>query len=722
MNEKLAQYLTQNRQDGIVYLASAYFNRAASPTEKQDALDKTVALLNVLQGDMVKDEYAKIIAKTVSIPVSNLKKALKTAFEKTVSNAAEADSTDALRWPKGADKDEFFEWGFFTLKDKKKTGYYFQNGNTGFQAVCNFVLEPIFHKYDQDDNTRVIKIDNGIQAPEVVEMPSSAMVSVDQFKKFLFDKGTFLFFGNQQQLHKIQLRYLQQFPKAFELKTLGWQNEGFFAWYNNTFNGVLTPYSNVGLVKHGDKHFFSPAGSDIYTGFRQEDDMYENDRYLNYVQPTITFLTWCQKFSLAYEDHAMAGIGFVFVSLFKDLVFKVDNNCPHLYCYGASQSGKSKFAESITNLFFKELPAFNLNSGTDFAFANRLARFKNCPVFLNEFDDSVVKDEWFQSIKGAYDGEGRERGKGGSKKKTEIMRVNSALILVGQFLSTKDDNSVLSRSVMRTFHKKENRTKEQIAAYDFLKLAEKDGLSGCLVELLQHRKQLEGDYYPQFNEVMKAMAKTIRAKGERFNERVLRNYTALVTLYEFFSARLALPYTRAKYRNWAVEEVVMMSGMISSNDVLTDFWTTVETLFGEGLMRDGEHFKIALKQLVRKSDGGEDYDHDLGKPTELLYIRLKNVQQLYAKFKRSMGMPAIDLTSLTSYLKNRGYYLGYVNSEHFVRTRKTPEGNLEHTGFKTSAHLFDLDGLGVSLARNRHLEETAKPDTLGDEDKDDLPF
>lgn len=716
------EYLFTFKQDGILHLAKSLFDNATDAHSRQDALDKVVEVLYSVPGDLVRDEYTKQVAAITKVPIKNIKASMKQKQELDV--VVVDDSSSSYRWPPGADKDEFFRWGFFTLTDGEKTGYYFQNGNSGFQAVCNFVLVPIFHKYDQDDNTRVIKIDNGVNPPEVVEMPSSAMVSVDQFKKFLFDKGTFLFFGNQQQLHKIQLRYLQDFPKAFELKTLGWQTEGFFAWYNYTFNGKLEAYSSVGLVEHGGKHFFSPAGSEIYSGFRLEDDMYENDRYLAYAQSSITFETWAAKMKLAYDDHALAGVGFALVSLFKDLVFKVDNNCPHLYCYGASQSGKSKFAESITNLFFKELPAFNLNSGTDFAFANRLARFKNCPVFLNEFDDQVVKDEWFQAIKGAYDGEGRERGKGGSKRKTEIMRVNSALILVGQYLSTKDDNSVLSRSVMRVFHKKEKRSKEQNDAYDFLKLAEKEGLSGCLTELLQHRPKLEKEYYPRFNETMKAMALTIRNHGKQYNERVLRNYAALVTLYEFFNeSSLTLPWKSTAYRQWAVEEVLMMSAMISTNDVLTDWWTTVETLFGEGLLREGEHYNIKDKRLLRMTGEDGDYDNDLGDTKEVLYLRLKNVQQLYARFKRSMGSSCIDLTSLTSYLKNRGYYLGYINSEHFVKSRSTPDGNLEHTTIKTSAHIFDFEALGITLSRSKSLEAGAAAPPLAVDGKDeDLPF
>jgi DNA primase len=729
--ETLKDYLLQHRQDGILHLARQYFAEAATPQEKQEALEKTASMLSRLQAEFVREEYVKLICAETKVPQKSLKAVMKTAFDKTkqVDGAGEGGENERWKFPEGADKDEFWRYGFFGLVQGEKTGYYFQAGTGGgFEAKSNFIITPLFHKYDQDDNTRIIKIDNGVGVPEIVEMPSAALISVDQFRKFLFDKGPFFFHGNLIELNKINQRYLFQFPKAFELKTLGWQNERFFAWYNMSFNGKLEPYSEVGIVKHGDMHYFSPASSEIYAGFRQEDDLYENDRYLSYSPASINFEKWCELFASVYEEHAYAGIAFVFVSLFKDLVFKVDNNCPHLYCYGQSQSGKSKFAESITNLFFKELPAFNLNSGTDFAFANRLKRFRNCPVFLNEFDDQVVKDEWFQAIKGAYDGEGRERGKGGSKNKTETQRVNSALILVGQYLSTKDDNSVLSRSVMRVFHKKAERTKEQMADYMYLKKEEKRGLSGILTELLQHRAELEGLYYTRFNETMKALGEEIKRDGRQFNERVLRNYTALSTLYGYFGQKMKLPFTHAQFTAWAKREVVEMSSMISNNDILTDFWTTVETLFSEGVLREGEHYNIKERATVRVTEDRDDRVIDFKQPKDVLYLRTKNVQMLYARFKRSTGQGAIDLTSLTSYLKNRGYYIGFVNSEHFVKTVHLPSGNMEHTTIKTSAHLFDYEALGIALSRTKNYEQGpdkpagAQPEPFKMEEDEKLPF
>ena len=413
-------------QDAVQFYAATAMKMAGDDLHLKDQMANSIArILSLVQSDFLREGSMKQIQTDHGIKVKDLRVKVKEAAVEIKKQEGfkvvkvGGDEGDALaRLPKSVDKNEVLRWGFYGLTDGEKSGYYFRSSVEGnFRQVSNFIMKPLFHKYDIDDNSRIIQIENGIEGPIVVELPSEAMISNDQFAKFIYAQGPYFWDGTKVELSKLVRRSLREFPKTYELKTLGWQPEGFFAFYNYSYNGKLEKFNEVGIVKQDEKYFFSPAASDIYKDYRKEDDMFENDRYLSYSEPPVNFSQWARLMVDVYDDHAWAGIPFILMSTFRDVVFKVDNNCPFLYSYGQSKSGKSKFAESITNLFFNEMPAFNLNAGTDFAFAARLARFRNCPVFFNEFDDNVVKDEWFQSLKGAYDGEGRERGKGGSKKK-----------------------------------------------------------------------------------------------------------------------------------------------------------------------------------------------------------------------------------------------------------------------------------------------------------------
>lgn len=708
MTQQIKNFLKENTQDAIIFFATTRLDAAKDPHSRQAATREVANTLSLIKGDVTIDNYLDQICRSIKwLKKAQLKKELNES--KVQKDSAEhGKENDFLDKLPDRHKNSIYKYGFYWIVDGKETGYYFRtspggDGENNFRAVTNFVMEPLFHKLDQEDNTRIVRINNGVNEPEVIELPSKALISVESFRTFLFERGSYLFDGTKLHLDKLNKYYLFQFPKAFELKTLGWQKEGFFAFFNKAFNGEVIDYNEAGLVEHDGQNFFSPASSDIYKSFRQDDDddAYENDKYLRYCETKLDFSSWTKLMDVAYQDHAKAAVTWVLTCLYKDIVFRVDNNAPFFYSYGPSQSGKSKLHESISSLWFKQMPAFNLNSGTDFAFFQRMSRFRNCPVVLNEFNDDVVKDEWFEAIKGTYDGEGRERGSGMGKRKTETQKVNGSLTLAGQYLSTKDDNSVLSRSILRGFKKESNRPEKQTLAYETLKEHEKKGISSIITDLLVHRKDVEDNYHEAFNISLKNLAQDIRSTGELFNERVLRNYTALWTMYQLFSKHFELPWEETAYYEWCRNQIVEISDMISETDILVDFWNSLEAMFEAGLLRHGSHFKIEEEQRVKIHYKGKEVQwKEYQKPRRMLYLRLSMVRDEYAQWKRKTGVNAMALTSLASYLKDRDYYVGYCDGTKFHKYEKAEGGEQRRTNFSTSAHIFDYELLNINLMRH----------------------
>jgi DNA primase len=132
-----------------------------------------------------------------------------------------------------------------------------------------------------------------------------------------------------------------------------------------------------------------------------------------------------------------------------------------------------------------------------------------------------------------FDGEGRERGKGGSKNRTEIMKVHSVLVLTGQKLVTADDNSVVTRSIIEPFSTKEF-TDEAKQQYDLLKGWEQKGLSSMLPELLKHRSYFEAHYKESFNRNLSDWRKH-KTEARTINARILQNFAHLATCYRLAS-------------------------------------------------------------------------------------------------------------------------------------------------------------------------------------------
>lgn len=681
------RWIEENIQDAVLFQAKHHFSDV-DPYTRSESIELIVSLLDLLPDAVVREDYRKRIIKDLKIKAADIK------FKEEISKATGQKNNineSGFNLPEGIDLKEAIRNSFYPLVDENKkiefnkTGYYVINRNgDGWEKVANFIIRPKFHKNDNEDNTRIIELDNGYQEPEIVEMPSSALISRESFRKFCFEKGPYFFWGTGPALDKIIQSLLNNFPKAYELKTLGQQKEGFFAYHNIAYNGTVKEYDNLGLIEHDGKKYFSPASSDIHKDLRQDDDLFENDRFLVYIKSPVSLEKWMQLMVEVYGDHSFAGIPYIFISLFRDIVFKVDSNFPFLYCYGPSKSGKSKFGESLSNFFSHEMPAFNLNTGTDFAFFNRLSRFRNCIVIFNEVDDTSVRPEWFQALKGAYDGEGRERGKG-SRNKTEIQKVNSALILQGQYLSTKDDNSIVSRSILRSF-RPHQRNDEEIARYDQLKKFEKEGITSLPTDLLPYRNEMEKEYYTLFNATFKDLRNRLKYSKMEYEDRVLRNYCALATIVNFFKSKVNFPWEYEEYLAWVVKEVTEISELISQSDILTDFWNTIQLLFDKYEIQEGTHFKIETRSSIRISENNTDVDKQLDNPVEVLYLRLTAVQKMYAERIRKEGGKMLTATNLSSYLKNREYYLGNVYSEKIG-------------GRTVSCILLDYEALGISLEK-----------------------
>lgn len=593
----------------------------------------------------------------------------------------------------GVDPSFVLENGFYGYVGGPQTGYYFRSGEKTFSTQSNFVIEPLMHVYSKGDNKRIIGINNGFKKA-ILDMPSRALISLDLFSASCYEEGNFMFWGSKQHLMRILNTINDKFPQCYELKTLGWQPEGFFAWNNYVYvpkDESLKEFSSLGIVEVNDTNYFSPSASDIYSNQRSEDDEYENDRYLTYIKSDVNLEQWAELFHKVYPAHSIYGIAFVMIGLFKDVIYKIDNNCPHLSAYGQKGSGKSKFAESINAVFLNDLLPFNLNFGTEFAFFTRLARFRNCVTWFDEFDDNAIKEDRFQSIKAAYDGAGRERGKGGNKNKTEMARVNSALLLTGQYLSTRDDNSALSRCIVLPFFP-EQRSSEQEKNYENLKKLEKKGLTSVIIEILKYRSEFEKEYPRLFYETFTQLKELVQKSNGIYQERILRNYTAVANCFRFFSDRIKFPFTFDMVMQSCAKDIVRLSTIISESDSLADFWNTVEFLLETGEIYEGYHFKIAEHAVITIKKEGKEEPQKFAKPTKLLFIRLTSIHKLYLEAHRKQtGKTGINLQSLDLYLSSAKGFVGKSSAQRF--TSRDGQSTV------TSCYVFDYSILGVSLER-----------------------
>jgi hypothetical protein len=400
---------------------------------------------------------------------------------------------------------------------------------------------------------------------------------------------------------------------------------------------------------------------------------------------------------------------------------------PMLYCFGPKGAGKSAMAESITWLFFSGknsegdlLKGFNLNpgQGTPFSFFNRVERFRNCPILMNEFDENNIEDWKFGTFKAAYDGEGREVGDGdtGKKRKTKIQKVQGTIIIVGQYLSVKDDGSVLSRSISCQFslERVTNLTSEQNEAYEKLKAAEQAGLSGILTDLLKHRPEVQKLLSKNFTEVQATLVADTRKDGNKVEARLISNYSLLLAATKTMcEVGLQLPYTYDDFYLQCKHQVVTHNRLLKDNNSINNFWKTVEILFDKGFIQNGREMLITVLKEVRIKENSSEIEKTFTDYKNILMVRFSNVHALYSKHLREVNQTAQQEETLLLYLKEQPYFIGLVPKQTFNDKR-------------TSCYAFDYDmmfrDLGVVFEKNHSEEPKPKEEPKNEQNNNDVPF
>jgi hypothetical protein len=590
-----------------------------------------------------------------------------------------------------ADTTTLEKFGFYTEDNK----YWFAT-QSGFVEGTNFVIEPLFHIYSMTNNRRLIRITNEFDYTMLCDVPSDAMVSVDKFQNFLFSEGNYLVFINNNQFKKL-LRYIgEKFPKCFEIKTFGWQPEGFWAWADGAYNGKWTPVDEMGIMHHSGKNYFSPAFSEVYSDLRQDDDVYENDRRFICRTSNVSLEKWADMMQKVYKqgNNGMYAIAFLAASIFRSEIYSLYKIFPHLFLHGEKGSGKSQMAWSLSNVFQHGTPPFNLSAGTDVAFFRWLARYRDVVIWYDEYTDNV-DEKRFQALKSAYDGVGREKGKMSRDSRTESDKINSAAVISGQHLPQRDDNSLYTRSVVRFFVKPKNGYgKQETKDYDTLKRMEENGLSQIVHTLLDHRKTVEAKYARVFSDMFEYYKEQLIEKGAQIEDRILRNYTILSSIVWLFQKEtpLDLRINPEVFRQMCLEDAIEQNEKVSSSDALGTFWKLLGALIQEGRLTQTDYdLQEQWFESVRVKRDGQSIpvQQNFDKRTWVLYLDFDRAYQKYMEAHRSIfGTTGLGLQTMMDYAHNHWSYIGLKASHYFQA------GN----GKRTSAHMFnytELAGRGV---------------------------
>lgn len=715
----------------LIAEADALADDKARIDARQVALNKVCVLLACEKMVTRRDDQTEVVARLFGFTKTKVKGIVNELMKLNTIEIKDGESR--ARLPRWVDANKLYTDNFiqkFDSENGDKMGIYFLSSSDVLVRLTNYVIKPLYFIKHPLNSRRLLEVSNEYTS-HLVEMPNKGFTSQETFETTLVDRGAYYSESSFIKTHykRIANFSLEKMPVVHELKTFGWQPEGFFAFTDKVVkNDEVFEYNDFGIVQVDGKYYLSPGIGKLNQDDREEDNVYENDLYLKYVESPISFKEWARLFCRVYGDDGKFGLAFIIATAFKDIVTRAAK-FPHFYCYGPKGSGKSELMESIMWFFFsgknadgKPIQAYNLNpgQGTIYSFFARLQRFRNCPMGFNEYDPNSIEFWKKGTIKGSYDGEGREVGSGesGKRKKTEIQKVQGTLIIAGQYADLTDDGAVLSRTIKNKFsleHKK-RLTHDDIKEWKQLKSFEEQGLSSLAAGLFKYRNHAQKEFKNEYWIQHKTLMDELRKRKKVVESRLINNYAVSLTIIKVMESQLDLPFTFEELFGVTLGRIADHAEMLKENNALNAFWKTVEVLFDENIIARPIHFKIRPeKSVTYRQDGVNDSKH-FEKEKQVLYIRFNIIYDRYAKrFKEKTGRGAPDEDTITVYLQDQTYYLGLCPGTYFKD--KT-----------TSAYMVDYEMLqmavGINLEKNdaEVVEEGEAADAAKDGKKPDLPF
>jgi|GEM_PF-1538419 len=662
---------------------------------------------------MDRDESPKLFfqkAKDAGVEV----RYIKTARSEAAEGAEGIDAHDwVITWPDDLGEQEGFDefklreqlFAYSYLEHKNCIWFaVFDNGKRqiGFYRISNFVVRPLYLIKSKTDPKRLFEVKNIHGVKYILDIPAKALVSMTEFQVFCESHGNFLFEGSKAQFTKIKRKLYDNTKDAEEIKMLGWQDDGFYAFANGVFEEKFTKVDEYGIIKHiipkgeneaEEKYFFIPAMSSIY---KDEKDQYDMEKKFVYVKrPDVKFSDWAELFFDTYGENGILGMSYYISCLFRDMIYGRFKFFPHLFHFGPPGTGKSTMCWSMQYMFGLERKPFNLNSGTAVGFHRTFAQTRNALVWFDEYSNSNDFKR-IQDLKSSYDGSGHVKGEwsasGGSSNRTTTTPVENGCNISGQELPIAD-NALFKRVILTQYHQTifSDADKERLTRLQ--KMQEK-GLSHITGALTRFRAKMEAEYFKHFDEVEREIIAEM-GNDPTIESRIIKNMAVIATTYKVLKDDLPWPWSWQKMLMVMKINIKSQNNLISNAKETSQFWDQVEYCINEGELKDHEDFKVEHMNTIRITVDRKPVEKNLGSFTKVLFVRIATAHPKYMEALRKQGeKKGMDKGSLAHYLTNAPGFIGMVSSTRFRN------GN---ASFTSSAYAFEykhLEDQGYNFDRD----------------------
>lgn len=684
-----AAYEKDNHQDYIFWLTQQKADKAKRPDVKHELIGHISELIHCLP-ESSRELYVEQVSKIIK-PKKAWTDELKQLSLLDTEKETEKNRRETI--PPHVDANTFEEYGFY--EDNYR---YFFRTSKGIIRGSNFVMRPLFHVESVTEAKRLFEIINEFGYKRVIELAQRDLVSLQSFKLRVESIGNFLWEAGDVELNKLKRFIYEKTATCTEIKQLGWQKEGFWAWGNGVYNGSYHAVNEFGIVQHQDISYYIPAFSKIYLG---EHNLFVSERRFVHHPGTTDMFDIVFSMEKVFGPNARIAYCFFLATCFRDIIVGRFGFFPILNLFGPKGSGKTEMAISMLHFFGKQNRGPNINNTSKPALADHIAQHCNALCHIDEYKNNM-EFEKIEFLKGIWDGTGRTRMNMEKDKKKETTSVDVGLMLSGQEMPTADI-ALFSRMLFITFNKAEF-TDDEKTRFNELKDTLHAGVTHLTHEVLSHRRHFAENYWHQYDEVCAEINAIL--DGEVIEDRIFRNWVVVIAAFRTLKDKVKTHINYKELLQQSVELIVRQNKETKRTNDVANFWDIFTFLVKENELVDKVDFKVLLRNEDLKTDRGTfGYAES---PRNIIYLNHTRIFQKYRKHGAQTRDNVLPIKTLEYYLANSKEYIGKVRSTAFVmKPGMDSEADMDGKVQRqiTTAMVFDYEMLSINYDVNVILGE-----------------